>query len=81
MKFKNTNDEWGSRALRLTDKAGVTLEVMHVDDDNPFPVLISVKDHDKSEDIFGLSRPKALKLAWAIIDELALAHLKSKEIA
>jgi hypothetical protein len=70
MKFKNTNDRWGSRALRLTDKEGVTLEVMHVDDDRPFPVMISVKDHDESEDIFGLSRPKALKLAWAIIDEM-----------
>jgi hypothetical protein len=70
MKFKNSNENAVRRDLRLIDKEGVTLEVTHYDDSEPYPVLFTINDNEGSDDVFGLSRAKALKLAYAIISEL-----------
>jgi hypothetical protein len=70
MKFKKHKFDPDRRDIRLVDKGGVTLEVTHYDDSNPLPVLFTINDNEANEDVFGLSRAKALKLAYAIISEL-----------
>ena len=65
MKFKNDHLS-GGRTLSLSDKEGDTLSVMSFKHEKgSYDVVVQL-----NTEAVGLSRSKALKLAWAIIEEL-----------
>jgi hypothetical protein len=75
VKFKNEKDTaegQEARILVLTDKKGTTLDVRAYVDGKP-EMIFSINESGDDEDgwpCVGMSRNKALKLAWAIIKEL-----------
>jgi hypothetical protein len=71
MKFKNEkNTEDAARILTITDKDGDALTVRLYVDGKP-QVVVDINDNGAFEVYsVALSRSKALKLAYAIIDEL-----------
>jgi hypothetical protein len=71
MKFKNDKSIEGElgRSLSLTDNEGDMLRITNFAEKGRYQVIIGIDD----KACVGLSRAKALKLAWAIIDELTEA--------
>lgn len=68
MKFKKDPTDEPARILKLVDFDEAVLEVS-VYDDPKARIVVSIKDGEHFSCV-GIKRKKALKLAWAIIDEL-----------
>jgi hypothetical protein len=70
MKFKNEKNT-DARILSIRDKEYGTLDVRVFTNGKGYAVCLTTGDYTT----VGLSRAKALKLAWAIINELSPSYL------